>query len=439
MDGKLKLPKGVTKLPTGVEIHGAKIRIRFTFRGERCRELIEAPLTKASIMYAENKLKSIKVEIAENRFDYAAHFPNSPNAGKFTGCGVIDVNRTVEQGVTRWLEVQEAKQAKSTFQNYKYKANHVTAKWGKARIADLSRSHIELFQSELLKKGLSPKTVNDVFTIIRGVWSYAHDDGVIKSNPCDKVSNVERHDDDDFADPFTRDELERIAKLDTRRQEDVNMIMFACWCGLSVSELIALAWEDIDTVKWTVRVQRARVNTEYKVPKEKVRVRDVELVGDAIHWLKRQMQHTYMSEPTELLVRQRDNVSVKTQSVRLVFNNGASEGPWHARSLNRWFTSHLRRAKVRHRGPNQCRHTFASQCITNYVPLEWVARQLGHSDTTMIKKHYGRWIPKDAPSMAGMVTQMLSGSMMGQGGLQNSDIGPGLAQDPAERGSSPAK
>lgn len=33
-------------------------------------------------------------------------------------------------------------------------------------------------------------------------------------------------------------------------------------------------------------------------------------------------------------------------------------------------------------------HTFASQLLSNDVPLEWVAQQLGHSDTTMIKKHY---------------------------------------------------
>jgi hypothetical protein len=38
---------------------------------------------------------------------------------------------------------------------------------------------------------------------------------------------------------------------------------------------------------------------------------------------------------------------------------------------------------------------------------DWVNRQLGHADTTMVRKHYGRWIPKDTKSMAGIVSKML--------------------------------
>ncbi|WP_259650319.1 hypothetical protein [Shewanella morhuae] len=78
-------------------------------------------------------------------------------------------------------------------------------------------------------------------------------------------------------------------------------------------------------------------------------------------------------------------------------------------------------AKLHHRGPNQCHHTFASQLLSNYVPLEWVARQLGHSDTTMIKKHYGKWIPKDSQKMANRVSEML-GFTKDTEGEQNGDF-----------------
>ena len=53
------------------------------------------------------------------------------------------------------------------------------------------------------------------------------------------------------------------------------------------------------------------------------------------------------------------------------------------------------------------RHTFASQALSSYVQVEWVARQLGHTDTTMVKKHYGRWIPSDTQSMAGIASKMM--------------------------------
>jgi len=121
---------------------------------------------------------------------------------------------------------------------------------------DISKSDLELFQAQLLKSGLAPKTTNDVFTVVRGVWADAFGDGILKGNPLGRITSIDK-------------------------------------------------------------------------------------------------------------------------------------------------------AGVRHRGANQCRHTFASQALTSDVPVEWAARQLGHSDTTMIKKHYGRWIPGDTRSMAGIVSAMM--------------------------------
>ncbi len=48
---------------------------------------------------------------------------------------------------------------------------------------------------------------------------------------------------------------------------------------MSVSELMALAWEDVDMSKdvWLLNVNRARVNNQWKCPKEVSRVRTIEL------------------------------------------------------------------------------------------------------------------------------------------------------------------
>ena len=39
------------------------------------------------------------------------------------------------------------------------------------------------------------------------------------------------------------------------------------------------------------------------------------------------------------------------------------------------------------------RHTYSSRLIMNGVPLIVVAKNLGHSDTIMIEKHYGHLAP----------------------------------------------
>lgn len=397
------------KMPTGVELNGSQLRIWFMLNGQRHREPLDGiiKVNKTSIAYADNKRRTIMAEIKEGRFNYAAHFPNSPRALAFMGGTAYSTKRTVKEGIDRWLEVQRALKAPSTVINYVSKAVHVENKFGKFRIVDISKSDIELFQAQLLKQGLAPKTVNDIFTVVRGVWADAFGDGILKANPLDRVSNVGADTDHEHADPFTREEIELIGKADPDRSVDARMIMFNCWTGLSLSELIALAIEDVDLAAGTVHVRRALVVGEFKVPKERSRVRVVELIDPALDLMREILADARISLPTEITVMQRDNITSKKASVHFLFRSSTSNLLWSGRTLSNWFTAHLEKAEVRHRGANQCRHTFASQMLSSYVPVEWVARQLGHADTTMVRKHYGRWIPKDTKSMAGIVSKML--------------------------------
>jgi len=75
----VKLPAGVDALPPGVDINGNHLRIAFTYEGERRREPLRnvAKINKAAIAYADNKRRTILAEIKENRYDCAAHFPDS--------------------------------------------------------------------------------------------------------------------------------------------------------------------------------------------------------------------------------------------------------------------------------------------------------------------------------------------------------------------------
>lgn len=126
-------------------------------------------ITKASIAYADNKRRSILAEIKEDRFDYATHFPDSAKGAVLSGTSGAIAKRTVAEGMAVWLDAMKAKKAGSTSTNYGYKAKHVTDWAGPRRIVDVSKSDIELFQARLPRAGLGPKSVNDVFTIVRGV------------------------------------------------------------------------------------------------------------------------------------------------------------------------------------------------------------------------------------------------------------------------------
>ncbi|OOV90957.1 integrase [Pseudomonas sp. MF6396] len=406
---KEKLPPGVDTLPKGIDINGNLLRIAFMYEGERRREPLRsvAKINKAAIAYADNKRRTILAEIRDGRFDYAAHFPESSWLKARIEEQVQPEKRTVAEGIKRWLEVQKVKRANSTFINYRSKSKHVKQKFGDRTISTVSKSDIELFQAELLSSGLSPKTVNDIFTIVRGVWADAFSDEIIKSDPMARIENIQSDADVEFADPFTRSEIDRIAEADPERTPDSRMIVFNCWAGLSLSELIALAVEDVDLEAGTIRIRRALVTGEFKVPKERSRIRTVELIHPALVLMKTIAREASRLAAEDITVTQRDNITRKHERVRFLFRSSTSGLLWSGKTVSNWFTAHLEKAGIRHRGANQARHTFASQALSSYVPIEWVARQLGHSDTTMVRKHYGRWISKDTKSMADIVSKMM--------------------------------
>lgn len=60
---------------TGVEIHNGKIRITFTYRGKRCRDMLKGWVnTPANIKKAGNLRSLIVSEIQMGAFDYSRQF-----------------------------------------------------------------------------------------------------------------------------------------------------------------------------------------------------------------------------------------------------------------------------------------------------------------------------------------------------------------------------
>ena len=105
----------------------------------------------------------------------------------------------------------------------------------------------------------------------------------------------------------------------------------------------------------------------------------------------------------------RDNRTVRQEKLRLVFLNSLSGKPFYENAIRqRFWKTHLEKAGVRYRGPNQCRHTFISQMLSlGVVPLHWIANHVGHSSITMIQRRYGKWIHADGQDVPTMIEKLL--------------------------------
>ena len=78
-----------------------------------------------------------------------------------------------------------------------------------------------------------------------------------------------------------------------------------------------------------------------------------------------------------------------------VFHNPLTGQPWETDGQIRetYWKPLLKKAGVRYRNPYQTRHTYASMMLSAGENMLWVAKQMGHTDTEMIIKIYGKWIP----------------------------------------------
>lgn len=383
----------------GVEVRGNRVRVYFRYEGELCREPMPGDASPQRIANAERLVGTINYEIKEGIFSYARHFPESPRVKTNTLGHYIDL----------WLEIKGNQMAPSGFRTYKSKVEtHIRPRWGHHQADQIDHLDLQSWIQTTLMPELHNKTIREILSLLRQVYviyrmrnKTAHDptEGLTVTLP-----------DPEEADPFDRKEIRDILGTPTEKQQEINLAQFMIWAGPRVSEAIALAWEDVDLKAGTVKFCRSQVRGHYKVTKTRRSTREVRLLKPALDAILAQLRFTGKGSPVEVSVTARDNKTVRKQKVHFVFHCTTTNAA-HTSSdmlLKGFWRPHLAAAGVRYRGPNNCRHTYASQLLsTGAVPLDWIADQMGHTSTAMIQRHYGTWINQDGPDMIGMLEHAL--------------------------------
>jgi integrase len=384
MDREYKSNKP-NKVATGVEVRywskSRSIRVIFWYKGIECRETLKLEPTKSNIKYAERLRGEILNAIALGTFNYADYFPQSKRARLF---GHIWIKATVGELLADYMAIAAKTLEPSTVNGYRKICDaHLFPVFGNIPIKDLSPIIIRTWVTELK---ITAKTVRNILTPLRNMLDQAVNDGILDRHPLNKLVlskllNKKTIKSDWEVDPFDQDEIKAI--LAASCDQVKHLFQFAFFTGLRTSELIALEWNDIDWIKGMARISRAVVLKQEKGTKTKAGTRDVLLLPPALDALKAQKPHTFLEG-------------------QRVFHNPRTNSPWETDGQIRktaW-TYMLRKAGVRYRNPYQTRHTYASMMLSAGENSLWVAKQMGHRDTEMIIKHYGRWIP-DKSTMAG--------------------------------------
>lgn len=383
----------------GVEIRGDSLRVYFRFEGKVCREPF-GMATPGNIDKATRLASIIRHEIKAGTFNYARYFPDSPR---------VKVG-TLGHWMDLFLDIKRNELAASSIKMHESRINkHIRPQWGARQADGIDYLEMQAWVQKVLLKSLHSKTVREIVGLTRQVFQLYRTSNKAAYDPTEGI--VVRLPDAEDPDPFTREEIDAILAAEAPgREQERNLVQFMIWSGPRVSEAIALAWEDVDLEAGEVVFRRARVSSAYKVTKTRRSTRRLKLLKPALEALREQARLTMALPPVEIEVTERDNRTVKAQKVRFVFHNSHTNAAYSTTDnlRNNFWSDHLVRAKVRHRGPNNCRHTFASQMLTSgVVPIDWIAAQMGHTSTAMILRHYGKWINQDATDVTGIIEQQL--------------------------------
>ncbi len=355
-------------------VSDSSIEITFMYRGVRCRERITLKPTATNLKKAEQHKAAIEHAISIGTFDYSVTFPGSARAAKFAP----EASReTVNGFLTRWLEAKRKHIASSTFEGYRKLVElRLVPALGDQMLVDLKRKTV---RDWLDKLEVGNKTLSNIQSCLRSALNDACEEELIESNPLAgwTYSRKEAPPKDDDVDPFSPEEQQAILAALTGQAR--NLVQFALWTGLRTSELVALEWGDVDWLRGEVMITRAMTQAAggtAEVTKTTAGRRAVKLLRPALEALKAQKEHTFLADQE-------------------VFQNPRTLERWAGDQPIRktmWMPA-MKKSGVRYRRPYQTRHTYASMMLSAGEHPMWVAKQMGHTDWTMIARVYGRWMP----------------------------------------------
>lgn len=361
--------------PRGITQHGEGIQITFTWQGERHRPTWPHKPTARNIEAASRLRADIvnrsKMNILTLQY-LSEYFPQyvKPEVAKsthplFSEMAQIYLNTTEVSPNTRNSYRQTLMQ-------------HWMPEWATTPVNEISAGDVRRVVSSI--QWTSAKTRNNSIIPLRGVMALCLDDGIIDSNPVDRIKNLKHQKPE--VDPFTREEADIIVSWMRENYVGTEAIIpvyfeLAFWTGMRTSELLALEWSDIDFNTGLIRVSKARSQGRLNLTTKTKKIRDVLLNDRSREALMRAKPLTFMKGGPVIISAATGKCWISDKAPRVIF------------------TRALRKLGIRHRPTYNTRHTYASMCLMAGMNPAFVSNQLGNS-VQVLMSTYAKWIHGEA-------------------------------------------
>ncbi|WP_297925849.1 DUF3596 domain-containing protein [Metallibacterium sp.] len=396
---------------SSVRNHRGTLFFDFRYQGARCREYTKLPDTPANRKRMQKVLDQIEQAIVTGTFQYADFFPGSTLVEKFADKGAspvvsralpMEAKRAPDTPLFRtfiedWFALSLPSWRKSHAATVRSTIDcHLTPHLGDIPVGAITKADILQMRVEIAKrKGrggnetLSAKTINRIVQLLNQALADAAEQYGF-TNPAERIKRLKQRRVDIL--PFSFAETRLI--INTVREDYRPYMLVRFLTGMRTGEIHGLLWKYVDFERRQILVRETLVRSSMDYTKTDGSQREIA-----------------MSAPVyEALLAQRQ----RTGDQAFVFCTANGTPLDNDNFTNRVWYPLLRHLGLAARRPYQTRHTCATLWLAAGENPEWVARQLGHCDTTMLFKTYSRFIPNltrtDGSAFNALVSSVIDSS-----------------------------
>jgi integrase len=384
-----------------------KIRVRpetgnllfdFTYQGVRCREQTALKDTPANRKQLGELASKIDAAMLLGQFNYADFFPNSSKVERFEkGAEVSGSAAPYFKAFSKtWFE----ELAPGWRKTYRHKVERIlfgrlVPKFGDSVLDAITKADLLAYRKEVAgirgRSGelLGPESVNRHMKILRMILDEAADrfEFVTPYRGIKPLKVPKSH-----IEPFSLAEIQLI--LDNVRADFKSYFTVRFFTGMRTAEIDGLQWHYVDFDKREILIRETLVEGELSYTKTDSSQREIHMSQPVYDALKEQYE--------------------ATGDRKFVFTNRVGKPLQHNNVTKRVWYPLLRYLELPRRNPYQTRHTAATLWLASGETPEWIARQMGHSNTEMLFRVYSRYVPNltrnDGSAFESLLTRELGGA-----------------------------
>ena len=255
------------------------------------------------------------------------------------------------------------------------------------------RDHGRIRTGKKSKPGLSASYVRSLHTMLHGCLERAVKERLIVRNPCD----------DCIPPKLQKTEMKILPQEDVRtylaeaeRRGVLAMFFLELCTGLRKGELVALRWEDLDTEKRTLRVDKQAVSlpgggVKVTRPKTETSIRTISVSKEVIRLLEEE--------------------HAKHPENPYMFPSPVTGGMYYPDAINGLHEKILKSTGLAHIRLHDLRHTAASVMLQNGVDVRTLSAMLGHADAGFTLRTYTHTTNRQQAEAADMMGSLMAQSL----------------------------